>query len=386
MAHFFEHMAFKGTRNRTQAHLAVEVENMGAQLNAYTSREQTVFYCSALRERMPEVVNMLSDIIQHPLVTKKDVDSERDVILRESQEIDNMMDEVTFDYLHAVSYEGTPLEQTILGSIHNIKTLRREQLIEFVESHYRARHMILAAAGGVDHDALVNAAETYWHAGAKLAGARTMPDPPRGKFVGNEKRLSNMDMQLAHIALAVEGCSWTDPDFFALKVANVLMGDWNRMEVSPKAPLAQVLSRREGCHTYTSPLTCYADTGLWGTYYTADPTGVEHTALAVLDEWKRLCQHVTEEEVRKAVQTVKTQFFSNLDTSASICEEIGRQLLVFGRRMPLAEVDARLEAVTAEWVMDACSRRILNKRPALVAIGPVDSLPSLDTLSAKLKV
>lgn len=285
-----------------------------------------------------------------------------------------------------MAFEGTPLEQTILGSIHNIKTLKREQLVEFVESHYRAKHMVLAAAGGVDHDALVKAAEKYWHNGAKLSGSRQLPQPPRGRFTGNEKRLVNNDMQLAHVSLAVEGCSWTDPDFFALKVANVLVGDWNRMEISPKAPLAQQLSKFEGCHRYMSPITCYVDTGLWGTYCICEPEAVEQTAMSVLDEWKRLCTQVTEEEVRKAVHTVKSQFFSNLDTSASICEEIGRQLLIFGRRMPLTEVDMRLDAVSAEWVMEACSRRILNQRPAVVAIGPVESLPAYEKLVERLQV
>ena len=294
--------------------------------------------------------------------------------------------QVTLDFLHAVAFEGTPLEQTILGSIDNIKTLKRQQLVDFVSSHYRAYHMVLAAAGGVDHSTLVNEVEKHWPAGGKLAGARDLPGVTPGKFSGNEKRVVNNDMQLAHIALAAEGCGWTDPDFFALKVANVLIGEWNRMEISPKASLARQLSKREGCHTYTSPLTCYGDTGLWATYYTCDASGVEHTAMCIMDEWKRLCTAVSEEEVRRAVHAVKVQFFSNLDTSASICEEIGRQLLVYGRRMPLAEVDARLEAVNAEWLMDACSKRILNKRPAVVAVGPVGSLPSHDALAAKLRV
>ena len=391
MAHFFEHMAFKGSKLRRQHELSVEVENMGAQLNAYTSREQTVFYCRALREQLPVAVEMLSDIIQNPLINERDVEDERGVILREVQEIDNMMDEVTFDYLHAVAFQGTPLAQTILGPEENIRSLKREELRSFVQSHYRAPHIVLAAAGGVDHEDLVKLASKHWGQDCPLAGGdRPTAQQAPCQFTGAELRLPNKEMQLAHVVLAVEGCSWSDPDFFALKVASSLLGEWNRSQATGSRSVSQLADKLSatngGCHSFMSVLTCYSDTGLLGTYFVAEPSALEQTVDLILDEWRRLCMHVTDEEVRRVALLDKARFFSSLDGSTAVCEEIGRQMLVYNRRMPPLELDMRLDAVNADWVRDACARRILNRKPALVAIGPTDSLPSHQAIVDKLKV
>jgi len=121
VAHFLEHMAFKGTDKRSQTDLELEIENLGAHLNAYTSREQTVFYAKCLKGDVPKALEILADIIQNSKLGEGEIERERGVILREMQEVETNLQEVVFDHLHSVAYQGTPLGRTILGPTENIK-------------------------------------------------------------------------------------------------------------------------------------------------------------------------------------------------------------------------------------------------------------------------
>merc|ERR1719179_113653 len=155
-------MAFKGTKTRSQTDLELEIENMGAHLNAYTSREQTVYYAKCFEKDVPKAVNILADITQNSLLGEQEIERERGVILREMQEIETNLQEVVFDHLHAVAYQGTPLGQTILGPTENIKSISRNDLVEYINTHYKGPRMVLAGAGGVNHESLCDMAEKHF--------------------------------------------------------------------------------------------------------------------------------------------------------------------------------------------------------------------------------
>merc|ERR1711863_19545 len=161
VAHFLEHMAFKGTAKRSQTQLELEVENMGAHLNAYTSREQTVFYAKCLSSDVGNAVEILADILNNSKFGQAEIDRERGVILREMQEVEMNLQEVIFDHLHAVAYQGTPLGRTILGPTENIKSITRNDIVDYIKSHYKGPRMVMAEAGGVDHGKLCSMAEKY---------------------------------------------------------------------------------------------------------------------------------------------------------------------------------------------------------------------------------
>merc|ERR1719478_311069 len=162
VAHFLEHMAFKGTAKRSQLQLETEVENMGGHLNAYTSREQTVYYAKVLKKDVPKAVELLSDILTNSTFSSAAVERERDVILREMEEVDGQIEEVVFDRLHEVAYVGTPLARTILGPVENINSISADDIVKYVKTHYTAPRMVLAAAGAVDHDEVAKLAGDYF--------------------------------------------------------------------------------------------------------------------------------------------------------------------------------------------------------------------------------
>ena len=170
-AHFLEHMAFKGTKTRTTAGLEEEIENMGAHLNAYTSREQTTYYAKVFKKDVAKAVDVLSDILQNSSLEPAHVERERGVILREMEEVEKEVEEVLFDHLHATAFQQTGLGRTILGSAENVRTITRENLAEYIKTHYTAPRMVLVGAGAVDHDELVKLAQ----GALRVSPRRAMP-------------------------------------------------------------------------------------------------------------------------------------------------------------------------------------------------------------------
>lgn len=162
VAHFLEHLAFKGTEKRTQQQLEVEIENMGGHLNAYTSREQTVYFAKVFKNQVGKAMEILSDILLHSRMDEAAIERERDVILREMQEVNKQQEELVLDHLHATAFQGTGLGRTILGPEENIRSLSRNDLMDYIEQHYTAPRMVIAGAGAVDHSELCGHAEAYF--------------------------------------------------------------------------------------------------------------------------------------------------------------------------------------------------------------------------------
>lgn len=386
VAHFLEHMAFKGTAKRSQTDLELEVENLGAHLNAYTSREQTVFYAKCLSKDVPKAVEILADIIQNSKLGESEIERERGVILREMQEVESNLQEVVFDHLHATAYQGTPLGQTILGPTKNIKSIGKSDLQDYISNHYKASRIVLSGAGGVNHDDLVKLAEK------NLGSLQNTYDgkPPAVspcRFTGSEIRVRDDSLPLAHVAIAVEGCGWTDQDNIPLMVANTLIGAWDRSQgggVNNASTLARHSAESNLCHSFQSFNTCYKDTGLWGIYFVCDPLQCEDMLFNVQQEWMRLCTMITEGEVERAKNLLKTNMLLQLDGTTPICEDIGRQILCYNRRIPLHELEARINAVSVQNIRDVCMKYIYDRCPAVAAVGPVEALPEYGRIRSSM--
>jgi len=388
VAHFLEHMAFKGTNQRTQTDLEMEIENMGAHLNAYTSREQTVFYAKCLSSDIPQAVDILSDIVQNSTFGEGEIAREKGVILREMQEVETNLQEVVFDHLHAVAFQETPLGRTILGPTENIQGMTREMLTSYIKDHYKGGRMVLAGAGGVNHEDLVDLAKK--HLGDLSNSYDTVvPELTYCRYTGSEVKYRDDSMPQAHIALAVEGCGWTDPDNIPLMVASTLIGSWDRSH-GGGTNLASQLARQTAdpdskVHSFQSFNTCYKDTGLWGVYWVCEKLGCNDMTYAVQEEWKRLATAATSFEVERAKNMLKTNMLQQLDGSTPVCEDIGRQLLCYGRRIPPHELEARIEAVTAKTVKDVVFKYIYDKCPVVAAVGPVENQSDYNRVRSRMR-
>jgi len=377
-AHFLEHMAFKGTQKRTQSALEQEIENMGGHLNAYTSREQTVYYAKVFKDDVPQAMDILSDILQNSLLDEGAINRERDVILREMEEVNKQEEELIFDLLHETAYQGTGLGRTILGPEENIKSLTKADLSEYINTHYTAPRMVVAGAGAVSHSQLTELAEK------SFGGLPTTPKDglvvptDEALFTGSDIRIKNDDMDRCHIAIAFESVGWTDPKAFPLMIMQTLIGNWDRTMGGGKnvaSKLGQVVAEQGLADSFMSFNTCYNDSGLYGTYMVTDKYHVQDLMWYTMESMVRLCHNTTDEEVERAKANLKATMLMQLDGSSPICEDIGRQMLTYGRRMTPAEIFARIDAVDAPTVRATATEVINDEEHALAACGPIHELP-----------
>ncbi|KAL1861164.1 Mitochondrial-processing peptidase subunit beta [Paecilomyces lecythidis] len=382
-AHFLEHLAFKGTNKRSQHQLELEIENMGGHLNAYTSRENTVYYAKSFNSDVPKAVDILADILQNSKLEPAAIERERDVILREQEEVDKQLEEVVFDHLHATAYQNQPLGRTILGPKENIQSIQRDDLVNYIKTNYTADRMVLVGAGGIPHDQLVRLAEEHFgslpsqpHTSAASAIAAEQKRTP--EFIGSEVRIRDDTIPTANIALAVEGVSWKDDDYFTALVTQAIVGNWDRaMGNSPYlgSKLSTFVNHHNLANSFMSFSTSYSDTGLWGIYLvTENLTNIDDLVHFTLREWSRLSFNVSAAEVERAKAQLKASILLSLDGTTAVAEDIGRQIVTTGRRLSPEDVERAVGQITEKDVMDFATRKLWDQDVAVSAVGSIEGL------------
>ncbi|GJN30694.1 hypothetical protein PR202_gb19024 [Eleusine coracana subsp. coracana] len=320
----FLRYANPGTSKRSAAQLEVEIENMGGHLNAYTSREQTTYYAKVLDKDVPRAMEVLADILQNSNLDEARIERERDVILREMEEV-------------------------------------------------------ITASGNVKHEDIVEQAKKLFD---KLSTDPTTTSMLVAKepasFTGSEVRIIDDDMPLAQFAVAFNGASWVDPDSVALMVMQSMLGSWNKNAGGGKHMGSELIQRAAINGIAESVMafnTNYKDTGLFGVYAVAKADCLDDLAFAIMQEMSKLSYRVTEEDVIRARNQLKSSLQLHLDGSTAVVEDIGRQLLVYGRRIPIPELFARIDAVDASTVRRVANRFIFDQDVAIAAMGPIQGLP-----------
>lgn len=389
VAHFLEHMAFKGTQKRSQRDLELSVENIGAHLNAYTSREQTVYYAKAFNKDVPQAVEILSDILQNSKLEESAIERERDVILREQEEVDKQLEEVVFDHLHATAFQGQALGRTILGPQENIRSLRRKDLVDYIAQNYTADRMVLVGAGGIEHEALVDLANKHFGTLPTSAAPLSLgtPSGPRPAFTGSEIRLRDDTLPSAHIALAVEGVGWKHEDYFPMLVAQSIIGNWDRsLGAAPhlSSRLSTVVHKNKLANSFMSFSTSYSDTGLWGIYLiTENVDSIDDLVHFTLKEWSKLSTQVTGAEVERAKAQLRASLLLSLDGSTAVAEDIGRQMVTSGQRLSPAEMETAIGKITEKDVMRVAQEHIWDKDLAVAAVGQIEALLDYNRLRSE---
>ncbi|PYH68280.1 bifunctional SDR family oxidoreductase/M16 family metallopeptidase [Aspergillus vadensis CBS 113365] len=392
-AHFLEHLAFKGTNKRSQHQLELEIENMGAHLNAYTSRENTVYYAKSFNNDVPKAVDILADILQNSKLEPTAIERERDVILREQEEVDKQLEEVVFDHLHATAFQNQPLGRTILGPKQNIQTISRDNLVDYIKTNYTADRMVLVGAGGIPHEQLVRLAEEHFGGlpskpPTSAALALTAEQKRIPEFIGSEVRIRDDTLPTAHIALAVEGVSWKDDDYFTALVTQAIVGNWDRAMGNSSylgSKLSSFVEYHGLANSFMSFSTSYSDTGLWGIYLTSENvTRLEDLIHFTLREWSRLSYNVTSAEVERAKAQLKASILLSLDGTTAVAEDIGRQIITTGRRLSPEDIERTIGQITEKDVMDFASRKLWDQDIAMSAVGSIEAVLDYNRIRADM--
>ncbi|KAG9483428.1 hypothetical protein GDO78_009377 [Eleutherodactylus coqui] len=383
VANFLEHLAFKGTKKRPQAALEQEVESMGAHLSTYTTRDQTAIYIKALSQDLPKAVEILADVVQNNSLEDSQIEQTREVVLREMQELDSNLEEVTFDYLHATAYQGTPLGQTIVGPTENVKRFTRADLLEFINLHYKAPRVVLAAAGGIKHQELCDLAQRHFGGLSSQYEDSIIPVLTPCRFTGSALSARDDDLPLAHVAIAVEGPGVNSTDNVALALANTIISNYDVTYGGGKnlsSNVGRAIVEYNLCQSFQAFNIRYSDTGLFGVHFVTDKMKIEDMLHVAQGEWMRLCTSATDGELSRAKKTLKNSLVAQLDGTTPVCEDIGRQILSYGQRISLQEWNSRIDAVSSKTLRDICSKYLYDRCPAVAAVGPVEQVPEYNRI------
>ncbi len=372
VAHMLEHMAFKGTAKRDARRIAEEIEAVGGSLNAYTSRENTAYYARVLKADVPLAVDILSDILQHSTFDETELDRERAVIIQEIGQSFDTPEDLIFDQFQEVLYPDQPLGRPILGTEELIKSIPRADIASYMKRNYMASGMVLAAAGNVDHAALVAQAEGAF---AEI-GTGVPPTAAPARYVGGE-RFENRDLEQVHFTLGFDGVPYGDPDYYAASVFSYLLGG------GMSSRLFQEIREKRGLvysiYSFTSP---YRDGGNFGVYAGTGEKEVDELVPVLCDELNKVASKITAEELARTKAQMKAGMLMSLESTSSRCERLAQNMLIHGRVHSYQEIIDKIDAVD-EAAVGRVAQRMMRSKPTVAALGPVGRLERMAPISAR---
>jgi predicted Zn-dependent peptidase len=373
VSHFLEHMAFKGTESRSAAEIAEEIEAVGGHINAYTAREQTAYYVKLLKEDIALGADIIGDILTHSSFEPEELERERGVILQEIGQANDTPDDIIFDHFQEAAFPDQAMGRPTLGTEAVIRTMPRHALTNYMRAHYGTRNVVVAAAGNLDHDEVVRLTERHF---ADLP-TTIVGEPPLAEYNGGEFREAR-DLDQVHIVLGFPSVSYTHPDFYAAMMLSTLLGG------GMSSRLFQEVREKRGLvysiYAFTAPAT---DSGLFGIYAGTGESEAEELMPVTLEELRRVQHDVTEVELHRARAQAKAGILMSLESTGSRCEQLARQIQIFGRIVPVKEMVASIEAVRTEDVCRAAAR-LFRAKPTLAVLGPAGKVPGLTTIAEKL--
>ncbi len=374
VSHLLEHMAFKGTRRRTATAIAEEIEAVGGHINAYTTCENTAYYVRVLKEDVRLGVDLIADILQNSTMEKDELERERAVILQEIHQANDTPDDVVFDNFQAAAYPDQPLGRQVLGDAGIVGSMDRETIIGYMNDHYNASTMVLAAAGRIDHDELASLANDMF---SELPEGE-QATREAANYTGGQSVVER-ELEQAHLLLGFKGVSYQDPDFYASAVLSTLFGG------GMSSRLFQEIREKRGLvYSIYSFVSSYSDGGMFGIYAGTGENETAELIPLVCDEIKKMTDNVGADELTRARAQIKASILMTLESSSSRCEQLARQMMVFGRPMPTQEIVANIEAVDADAILHT-ARRIFDSSLTVTALGPVSKLESFESIQKRLQ-
>ena len=373
VSHFLEHMAFKGTEKRDALAIAREIENVGGHLNAYTSRENTAYYCKVLKEDVGLAADIIGDILTHSTFIPEELERERGVILQEIGQANDTPDDIIFDHFQTTAYPGQPMGRPTLGTEDVIKGMKREALTNYMRHHYGPERMVVAAAGAVDHDRLLDLVQTHFADLPQVAP----PPPEPSRYVGGEYREED-DLEQVHIVLGFPSTGYMDRLHYPSLLLSTLLGG------GMSSRLFQEIREKRGLvysiYSFSHP---FQDGGLFAVYAGTGEKEAEELVPVTVEELRKVRTDVTQDELDRAKAQFRASLLMSLESTGSRTEQLARQIQVHGRIIPVEETKAKIAAVTIAQVQEAAEAAFRGP-PTLAALGPAAKVPGLAEIAARL--
>ena len=368
ISHFIEHLLFKGTEQRTAAQIAEEMDAVGGVLNAFTSKEHTCYYAKVLDEDLPLAIDLLTDIFLHSNFDSEEIERERSVILQEISQAEDTPDDYIHDLFSLDFFKDHPLARPICGSVETVSSFRRQDFLTFFKSRYRPRRIVVAGAGHLRHDQLVEAFNERLGSvnDSRYDGRSTSEEDGAGApEMGSGIFQHAKSLEQVHLCLGMPGVHQTHPQRYTAYVLNTLLGGGMSSRL-----FQEIREKRGKAYSVYSFSSAYKDVGYVGVYAGTSVEWVEEVVELILKELKQLAAgDIKDEEIRRTQGQLVGSMMLGLESTDSWMSHIARNEIYFGEPITTDEICRGVRAVSRDAVVDLASTLFGSQGIALSLLG-----------------
>jgi predicted Zn-dependent peptidase len=364
VSHLIEHLVFKGTATRSAEAIARTMDSVGGQMDAFTTKENTCFYVQVLDEHLPLAVDLLTDILLHPLFDAEELEREKSVVLQEIRMVEDTPDDIIHDLFAAQIWGGHPLARPILGTRELVSGFHRDAIADYFGEEYVPPRIIIAVAGNVTHEQVV---ELF----GKGFNGYTRPARPRASEavkLAPGINIVHKALEQVHLVMGFPGLAHAAPERYAMFVLNDVIGG------SMSSRLFQEVRERQGlAYSVHSGVQAFMDTGLMYVYAATDVENFSKVLKSILKELRDVKKHgVTEEELRRSKDHLKGSLMLSLESTSSRMNRLAKHELHLGSFLTIDEMLASIDGVRHDEVQALVSQVIDEEQLALTTLGPLD--------------
>ncbi|MBB3998816.1 M16 family metallopeptidase [Aureimonas pseudogalii] len=372
IAHLLEHMAFKGTTQRSARRIAEEIEDVGGELNASTSVETTAYYARVMKDDVPLAIDILSDILLDSRFEAEELEREQQVVLQELGAAEDTPDDIVFDHFQESAFAGQVIGRPILGTRESVRSFTPADLRTYLDRHYSPGEMIVSAAGAVSHQDIVDRVTAAFGDIAKRPASASPRETAR--YSGGEFR-EQRDLADAQMVLGFEGRPYYKRDFYSAQILSIILGGGMSSRL-----FQEVRETRGLCYAISAFHWSFSDSGIFGVHAATGEEELAELAPVIVQELVKAAEGITEKEVVRARAQMRSSLLMSQESPASRAGQMARQLMFNGAIISNGELLDRLGAITAPRLADLAGAMFLDAVPTLAAIGPVTHLPALSDL------
>ncbi|AHA27474.1 putative Zn-dependent peptidase [Candidatus Liberibacter americanus str. Sao Paulo] len=375
MAHFLEHMLFKGTSLRTSKDIVEEIEKVGGDINAYTSVERTAYHVHVLEENVSLALDVLGDMLSNSSFNRSDIEREINVVLEEIGMSEDNPWSFLYDRFLETVWKDQIVGRTILGTRETVSSFSAEKIRSYISRNYTADRIYVVCVGAVDHDSCVKKVENCFNVHPKnQEGSITTP----AVYLGGEY-IKKRDLTENHLAIGFKGCAYQSRDFYPTKIISSILGG------GMSSRLFQEIREKQGlCYSISAYHNSLSDNGIFGIAAATSKDNLIELVYSTAEVMRSLLSNIEQSEIDKVCAKIRAQLIMNREDSEFRASEIAKQVMFFGNVLCSEEISNAISTITCEDIV-SISGKIFNSNPTIAVVGILDDIP-VNELVHNLKI
>ena len=372
IAHFLEHLLFKGTKKRTALDIARDIESVGGALNAFTSREYTCFYAKVLAKDIELAIDILSDILINSTFKARELEKERFVVLQEISMVEDTPDDLIHDLLMERLWKGHPAGWAVLGTKQSVMEIKRKDVLEHFRNHYTPENIIITVAGDTKHKNMIKLFEKSFGR-LKRRGVRKRASRPKAS---SGVKVVRRPLEQVHLCMGVPAPALTHPHRYRVHLLNTVLGGGMSSRL-----FQEVREKRGLAYAIYSYLNLMRNAGSLVVYAGTSKEELKDVVKVTLKEYERLKGRINTEELRVAREQLKGGILLGLESTENRMTKLARDEIYFDRTIPMEEIIAAIDAVGVKDVRETAEEVLNPKALTIVAIGDLEEEELLNCLN-----